>query len=181
MADHTQAAATELAALKEKQALQRGGEQMVVGPFGKLYPVKPFLQQSYGFRDPKRFLFEPEMMMKHVEPGMHYGWPKADDEETKAKLRDGHYIRVRLDEVKEDTAAAVSTHKGTKGDTEMRWYGHVLVKIPQAAYEELYEAPAAYSMTRLSQEVEAFKDKVTTESRGVAKPTAEIGVDTSNN
>ena len=179
MSDHTRAAETELAALKEKQALQRNGEQFVVGPFGKLYPVKPFISQSYSFRDPKQFLFDPETMMKHHEPGYHYAWPKADDEETKAKIRQGLYIRVDISEVKDDTVAHVSTHKGTKG-TEVRWYAHVLVKVPPKAWEELYEAPAAFSMTRLNQEVESFKDKVTSESRGVAKPTAEIGVDQGN-
>lgn len=176
MADHTLAAETELAAMKHKAKLQNEKEEFVVGPFGKLHELRPFISQSYAFRDPKAFLHSPELLITDPEPGFRYAWPIGEDPQTAARLRAGVYKKVRIEECKPDTLGEVTTHKGTNG-TEVRWYKHTLVKIHPKAWAELYEAPAAFSMTRLSQEVESFKDKVTRESRGVAKPSAEIGTD----
>ena len=174
------AAEVELNALKDRAAALRAGEtiQMVPGPFGKMYSMRKFAGiKSYGFKDPNIHLSEPERLIQNPEPGYHYAWPKADDDATRAKLRDGHYIKVNINECVQDTGLAISTHKGTSAGTEVRWYGHVLVKIPPGAYEELYEEPVERSKFRLAQESEAFKDKIESASKGVAKPTVELGTD----
>jgi hypothetical protein len=175
------AAEVELEAVKSRIASRKTGEnvEMAPGPFGRMYPIKRFAGvKQLSFRNPNGHLDEPEKLIAHPEPGYRYAWPKADDDGTKGKLRDGHYIKVTLDELDPHTGFAIATHKGTSGGKDIRWYGHVLVKIPPEAYEELYEFPVEQSKTRMQRETEAFQEKVSYISKGVAKPSVEIGVET---
>jgi len=170
------AAESSLAALKAAKEVSTATGGYTVGPFGRLIPNSQFASQTFSFRNPDTFLHDPVTMIKSPEPGWHYAWPLMDDPQTQARLRGGVYHYVDVKECDEHTMAKVTTQKGTTGD-KVLWYKHVLVKISPQAWNDQYEAPAAFSQTRLSNEIEAFKDKVTTISKGVAKPSAEIGVD----
>lgn len=175
------AAEVELEAAKARVASHKAGETgptMVPGPFGKMYPRNAALVSQYGFKNPNGHLDQPEKLIAHPEPGYLYAWPKADDDATKGKLRDGHYIKVTLEELDPHTGYSISTHKGTSGGKDIRWYGHVLVKIPPAAAAELYGFPVEVSKERLMRETEAFQEKISYISKGVAKPSVEIATET---
>ena len=176
----TNAADSSLAALKAQKEVSSGDGGYTVGPFGRLIPNKQFASMAFAFRDPKMFLYDPRGMIKNPEPGWEYAWPIMDNPETQAKLRGGVYKYVDIGECDPHTSAEVTTQKGidgAAGSGRVLWYKHVLVKMSPEAWSRQYEAPAAFSQTRLSNEVEAFKEKVTNMSKGVAKPSVEFGVD----
>ena len=170
------AADTELAALKDRKEVYDSGEGYSIGPFGRPIPNKRFASQTYAFRDPKKFLYDPITMIANPEPGAHYAWPLMEDPQTQARLRGGLYSYVEVKDCDKHTMAEVTTQKGTNGERVL-WYKHVLVKIGAEAYSRLYDEPAAFSQSRLSSQVESFKNKVTEVSKGVAKPSVEMGID----
>jgi len=171
------AAESSLQALKAAKEVASGDGGYTVGPFGRLLPNKQFASMAFAFRDPKTFLYDPRGMIKNPEPGWEYAWPIMDDPATQAKLRGGVYKYVDIGECDPHTSAEVTTQKGIDGAAgtgRVLWYKHVLVKMSPEAWNRQYEAPAAFSQTRLSNEMESFKDKVNNISKGVARGSVEI-------
>lgn len=186
MTDKLEPAQVEANAVADKYKAERmrsQGKAIAPMPFGRQVDATNFISMAYDLQQ-NWWLDKPEKIIQHPEAGFHYAWPKLDDPGTRAKIRAGKYVLVRMKEVDPHTSAEIETHKGTDynekdpGSALVKWYGHVLVKISEKAYKELYEAPVARAVSRVAGRDNSFSENrfvgegfqaaVEQESRGLA-------------
>jgi hypothetical protein len=139
---------------------------MVMLPFGKMVDVREFCDAKPAFQDRDDIVrFEKILKPKSYEPDKFtYAWPLADSQETQARLRLGLYIKMK----KSDLAAQgeLVTHAGPEED-DVRWYQHILVKIPNEYADRMYKAPEAMALQRLARHEDWIREESARIGHGV--------------
>jgi hypothetical protein len=114
-------------------------ESLVVLPGGITRNLYDVVDAEFIPGNHRSIFQEPEDYLKAPEPGFHYVWAASKDEQTFANVRAGYYEPVDLDEIRDDTAVPISTHK--IGSTEyVAIRDLILMKVSPRAWRQLYKA-----------------------------------------
>lgn len=185
--DNEKAGAAEVAAALEarKQRNLADPGRYVALPFGKTIDAVKFIQARPSFKSRRDDLAKFSKIIKEevynewvsqnqgIDPGELFGWPLAEDEETKAKIKLAMFIPVKKDELA--AAGELVTHEGPDG--YVHWYRHILVKIPREVAEQMYEAPKAQALQALVHESEGKLQAAVQQDKMLREVGAEVFVE----
>jgi len=167
---------TAIEAHRAKMMLANGKRPMVTLPFGKQQPLDKYTGIRVLPFTKNPFMDNPSVLLKDPDPTAHYGFAKRDDPGVRGKLRSGSYEPVYIDELKEDTEAAIYVSEDVPRETKKKdpetgqiltergvsqlilWHGLQLIRIPHKTWMTEYEEPALMSAARLAQHQASYED-----------------------
>ena len=125
-------------------------EAYTVLPGGRRAAISQFIDHDYIPGEHSSIFADATKFMKEVKPGCKYVWAAKHDPGTFAKVRAQMYRPVQKDEIRDDTATPIETHK-MAGKEYVGVYDVILMEVPERAVKQLYQWPEAQAVMKTAQ------------------------------